>query len=95
MRMQCQDNMSALNVPQQKKKLLPHIDDVRIVDGELHSSPWLTPMIRLMETWLAYLQKSKIDIFTYITTYLLSGVRVFNDAQTALHTLQERTHVLR
>jgi hypothetical protein len=32
---------------------------------------------------------------TYITTYPPSGVRAFNVAQTALHTLRERIHVLR
>jgi hypothetical protein len=32
---------------------------------------------------------------TYITTYLLSGVHVFNAVWTALHTLQECIHVLR
>jgi hypothetical protein len=32
---------------------------------------------------------------TYITTYPQSGIRVFNIAQTILHTLWERIHVLR
>jgi hypothetical protein len=31
----------------------------------------------------------------YITTYPPSGIRVFNDARTALHTLRERIHILR
>jgi hypothetical protein len=33
-RMQCDDNMSALCIPHQKEKLLPNIDGVRIIGGK-------------------------------------------------------------
>jgi hypothetical protein len=48
-----------------KEKLLPHIGGIRIVGGDSHSSPWLTLTKWLTKTWLVYLQKSAIDIYSH------------------------------
>jgi hypothetical protein len=40
-------------------------------------------------------EKHKTHIYTYIITYLPSGIRAFNVAWTALYTLWEHIHVLR
>jgi hypothetical protein len=39
--------------------------------------------------------RAQYTYMTYITTYPPSGTHAFNAAWTALHTLQERIHVLR
>jgi hypothetical protein len=76
-----------------KKKDLSNIYGVRIVGGKSHSFPWFVLVEWLKQTWLVYLQKSTIYM-TYITTCPPSGAHAFYTAQTVLHTLQERIHVL-
>jgi hypothetical protein len=92
--MQCHVIMSVLSVPHQRNTFATHIGGVRIVGGNLHSNPLLVLMVRVTETWLAYLQKSTIDMI-YINTYPPSGAHMFNVAWTALHTLEEHIHILR
>jgi hypothetical protein len=48
----------------------PNIDNVCIVGSDLHSTPWLYLVKWLTRVWLAYLQKSTIDIYIYIHHHL-------------------------
>jgi hypothetical protein len=75
---------------------LPNIDGVRIIGGKSHSSPWLV-LMRQSYTIVVSIPAEKHNryIFTYIATYPPSDAHVFNATWTALHTLQERIHVLR
>jgi hypothetical protein len=77
-----------------KRKDLPNIYSVRIVNNKSCSSSWLVLAEWLTEAWLVYLQKSTIYM-TYITTYTPSGAHMFNAAWTTLHMLHKGIHVLR
>jgi hypothetical protein len=87
MKMQCHDNMSTIFVLHQKRKRLPHIGGVRIVGGNSHSTLVVNSSDMTYDTWLAFLQKIIIYIYTYITTYPLNGAHAFNAAWTMLQML--------
>jgi hypothetical protein len=87
-------NMSALYVPHQKKK------------GDKYRwrmcSQWQNVLIPVVSSnGMTYANVVSVPAeehnryMTYITTYPPSGVHAFNATWTALHTLQERIHILR
>jgi hypothetical protein len=92
MRMQCQENMSIISVPHQKKTFC-HI-------YRWHTHNWweitLNPIVSsndmTYETWLA---EEHNRYMIYIITYPPSGVRAFNATRTAQRTSRERIRVLR
>jgi hypothetical protein len=87
-------NMSAPYVPHQKKSS-PNIDGLRMVGGEVK----LIPVVS--SSGMTYADVVSVPIekhnryITHIITYPLSGTHVFNAAWAALHTLQERIHIVR
>jgi hypothetical protein len=48
-----------------KRKSLPNIDGIRIVDGKFVLNPMVISSDTTYETWLTYLQKSTIYIYTH------------------------------
>jgi hypothetical protein len=77
-----------------KEKLLPNIDDIRIVSSKIV----LILVINSNSITYAIVVNIPIEkhryIYSYITTYPSSGTRAFNALRTMLHTLREYIHVL-
>jgi hypothetical protein len=78
-----------------KRKSSPNIGGVCIVGGKVT----LIPIVSSNDMTYANVVSVPVEehnrYVAYITTYPPSGAHVFNAAWTALHTLQERIHVLR
>jgi hypothetical protein len=76
--------------------MVPNIYGIRLVSGKVALIPVISSRGMTYANVVSVpAEKHNWYIFTYITTYPPIDTRVFNAAQTSLHTLQERIHVLR